>query len=298
MPWTELAQRDPQRRGGAGSAHRRALRLCRAGRATARRCSATTRPSPRSSARAARSTARSRRSARGLLLDRPARAQPRQRDGLVLEHRHAAFRQAMPHAGHLAPLLAQHEFQEAFKNYRDLQFLARNLQGWSEALSVFGDMLANRRKAYAEQLPQVRAQTPQDTELAKLRQRRDLLADELQRADRRGRRRRLLRRHAGRAAGASGRAHARRSQALPAEQQPANAARAPAPCRGRADLGAGAAVPATRAPGGPATAGHRHAADRGAAARARAGTGAEATSRSASRPLPRASPRSTSASRP
>ena len=89
---------------------------------------------------------------------------------------------ALPHAGHLAPLLAQHEFQEAFKNYRDLQFLSRNLQGWSESLSVFGDMLANRRTAYAQKLPQVRAQTPQDTELVKLRQRRDLLADELQRA--------------------------------------------------------------------------------------------------------------------
>jgi chromosome segregation ATPase len=51
-----------------------------------------------------------------------------------------------------------------------------------ESLSVFGDMLANRRTAYAKKLPQVRAQTPQDSELAKLRQRRDLLADELQRA--------------------------------------------------------------------------------------------------------------------
>ena len=89
---------------------------------------------------------------------------------------------ALPHAGHLAPLLAQHEFQEAFKNYRDLQFLSRNLQGWSDSLSVFGDMLANRRKAYAEKLPQVRAQAPQETALAALRQRRDLLAAELQRA--------------------------------------------------------------------------------------------------------------------
>ena len=128
---------------------------------------------------------------------------------------------ALPHAGHLAPLLAQHEFQEAFKNYRDLQFLSRNLQGWSRILGVFGDMLANRRKAYAERLPQVRAKTPQDTDLAALRQRRDRLADELQRADRRGRRRRLLRRHAGRAAGAPGRARATRCKRCRADQQPA-----------------------------------------------------------------------------
>ncbi len=89
---------------------------------------------------------------------------------------------ALPHAGQLAPLLAQHEFQEAFKNYRDLQFLSRNLQGWADTLGVFADMLANRRKAYAERLPQVRAKTPREAELAGLRQRRDALSDELQRA--------------------------------------------------------------------------------------------------------------------
>jgi Tetratricopeptide repeat len=89
---------------------------------------------------------------------------------------------AMPHAGHLAPLLAQHEFQEAFKNYRDLQFLTHNLQGWADNLGVFGDMLGNRRKAFAERLPQVRARTPQHAELAALRQRRDVLAAELAQA--------------------------------------------------------------------------------------------------------------------
>jgi len=62
---------------------------------------------------------------------------------------------AMPYAGHLAQVLAQHEFQEAFKDYRDLQFLARNLTEWREKLGVFGDMLANRRQAYAERLPRV-----------------------------------------------------------------------------------------------------------------------------------------------
>ncbi len=88
----------------------------------------------------------------------------------------------MPHAGHLAPVLAQHEFQEAFKNYRDLQFLSRNLQQWDASLGVFGDMLANRRKAYADRLPQVRAKA-QDTGLAGLQQRRDALAGDLTRAE-------------------------------------------------------------------------------------------------------------------
>ncbi len=62
---------------------------------------------------------------------------------------------SMPHATHLAQVLAQHEFQEAFKNYRDLRFLQKNLQDWRDKLSVFEDMLENRRKAFAERLPQV-----------------------------------------------------------------------------------------------------------------------------------------------
>jgi hypothetical protein len=63
--------------------------------------------------------------------------------------------QALRHGGHLAQLLATHEFQEGFKNYRDLLFLARNLQQWQESLAVLRDMLANRRQAFDERLPQV-----------------------------------------------------------------------------------------------------------------------------------------------
>ena len=65
---------------------------------------------------------------------------------------------AMPHAAHLTRVLAQHDFQEAFKNYRDLRFLAKNLTEWRDKLSVFEDMLENRRKAFAERLPQVMQQ--------------------------------------------------------------------------------------------------------------------------------------------
>jgi hypothetical protein len=88
----------------------------------------------------------------------------------------------MPHAGHLAQVLAQHEFQEAFKNYRDLRFLAKNLQQWDDNLGVFGDMLANRRKAYAERLPQVRAKA-QDIGIDAQQKRRDDLAGELERVE-------------------------------------------------------------------------------------------------------------------
>ena len=66
---------------------------------------------------------------------------------------------AMPHASHLAHVLAQHAFQEAFKNYRDLRFLSKNLQEWRDKMSIFEDMLENRRKAFTERLPQVLEQT-------------------------------------------------------------------------------------------------------------------------------------------
>ena len=64
----------------------------------------------------------------------------------------------MPHARLLLPVVAGNEFQEAFKNYRDLQFLAHNLAEWHENLGVFNDMLATRRQAFADRLPKIRAQ--------------------------------------------------------------------------------------------------------------------------------------------
>ncbi|HEY9024306.1 MAG TPA: hypothetical protein VIP05_08405 [Burkholderiaceae bacterium] len=64
----------------------------------------------------------------------------------------------MPHARLLTPVVAGNEFQEAFKNYRDLLFLTHNLSDWHDNLGVFGDMLATRRQAFAERLPKIRAQ--------------------------------------------------------------------------------------------------------------------------------------------
>ncbi len=90
----------------------------------------------------------------------------------------------MPHARHLAPLLAQHEFQEAFKNFRDLRFLSGNLEQWRASLGTFGDMLANRRQAYAERRPQVRAGAHAEArQLEPLQRRHDALAAEFARAE-------------------------------------------------------------------------------------------------------------------
>ncbi len=88
----------------------------------------------------------------------------------------------MPHMAHLATVLALHEFQEAFKNYRDLVFLARNLRGWEESLTVMGDMLDNRRLAFAQRLPQVRA-ADRSMGIAAHERRRDGLAAELTRIE-------------------------------------------------------------------------------------------------------------------
>ena len=90
----------------------------------------------------------------------------------------------MPHASHLSQVLAQHEFQEAFKNWRDLRFLGANLQGWADNLVVFGDMLQNRRQAYADRLPKILAEAKtSESGLAALEKRRDALAAELSAAE-------------------------------------------------------------------------------------------------------------------
>jgi hypothetical protein len=88
----------------------------------------------------------------------------------------------MPHGSHLSQVLAQHDFQEAFKNLRDLRFLQSNLAEWQDKLGVFDDMLANRRKAYAERLPQIRARAG-ETGLDAQQKRRDGLAGELAQAE-------------------------------------------------------------------------------------------------------------------
>jgi hypothetical protein len=64
----------------------------------------------------------------------------------------------MPHARHLTPVIAGNEFQEAFKNYRDLLYVGRNLAEWHDNLGVFDAMLTNRRQGFAERLPKVREQ--------------------------------------------------------------------------------------------------------------------------------------------
>jgi hypothetical protein len=91
----------------------------------------------------------------------------------------------MPHGGHLAQVLAQHEFQEAFKNYRDLQFLSRNLAQWQESLGALNDILENRRRAFAERLPEIQARE-RELNIMDLERRRDELTNDLAAAEQQG----------------------------------------------------------------------------------------------------------------
>jgi hypothetical protein len=88
----------------------------------------------------------------------------------------------MPHGGHLAQVLAQHDFQEALKNYRDLLFVGGSLDQWAANLAVYRDMLANRRQAYEERLPRVVAQG-RGLGLGNYERERDRLAAELERVE-------------------------------------------------------------------------------------------------------------------
>lgn len=56
---------------------------------------------------------------------------------------------------YLFHMLATHEFQEGLKNYRDLAYLSRNLDGWQDNVEVYRNMLDTRILAYNDRLPRV-----------------------------------------------------------------------------------------------------------------------------------------------
>ena len=62
-----------------------------------------------------------------------------------------------PESRYLYALLASNEFQEGLKNYRELNFMSRNLGGWRENVSAYDDMLDTRREAYNRRVPKADA---------------------------------------------------------------------------------------------------------------------------------------------
>ncbi len=62
-----------------------------------------------------------------------------------------------PESRYLYPLLASNEFQEGLKNYRELNFMSRNLDDWREDVSAYDDMLDTRQEAYRQRVPKADA---------------------------------------------------------------------------------------------------------------------------------------------
>jgi hypothetical protein len=62
-----------------------------------------------------------------------------------------------PQSRYLYALLADNDFQEGLKNYRDLNFLHRDLEKWDQSMEAFGAMVDTRERAYAERLPRTDA---------------------------------------------------------------------------------------------------------------------------------------------
>jgi hypothetical protein len=90
-----------------------------------------------------------------------------------------------PESRYLYHLLAGHEFQEALKHYRSLDFLERNLTSWAGDLDTFGAMLEARRLAFEQRLPPAAARLGQ-VDVEALDSRRDALRARLDGALRSG----------------------------------------------------------------------------------------------------------------
>ncbi|MGD8497933.1 MAG: hypothetical protein PVG82_03435 [Chromatiales bacterium] len=86
-----------------------------------------------------------------------------------------------PETRYLPELMASHDFQEAYKNLRDLEFLRRNLEDWMLSMGAFDEMLEVRRQAYNERLPRVDAYLEQ-VDLDAIRARRDALRNRIETA--------------------------------------------------------------------------------------------------------------------
>ncbi|MDE2250072.1 MAG: hypothetical protein KGL25_01520, partial [Gammaproteobacteria bacterium] len=62
-----------------------------------------------------------------------------------------------PQSRYLYSLLADNDFQEGLKNYRDLGYLAGTLRRWDESMDAFRAMIDTRQQAYAGRLPRADA---------------------------------------------------------------------------------------------------------------------------------------------
>jgi tetratricopeptide (TPR) repeat protein len=87
-----------------------------------------------------------------------------------------------PETRYLTLLMAGHDFQEALKNYRDLQFMETQLTRWTADVGAYRDMLATRRAAFNQRLPAV-LDAPRMRDRAQLMAARDQFAGQLARIE-------------------------------------------------------------------------------------------------------------------
>ena len=83
---------------------------------------------------------------------------------------------------YLYHLLADHSFQEGFKNYRDLTALSHNLEDWRQRIDSFSDMVDTRVAGFARRLPATQARLA-TVNIDALKARRDALAARLAQAE-------------------------------------------------------------------------------------------------------------------
>jgi hypothetical protein len=80
-----------------------------------------------------------------------------------------------PQSRYLDALLADDDFQEGLKNYRDLGYLTGTLSHWDDSMDAFGAMIDTRERAYQERTPRADALLSSDRR-EQLRVRRAALA--------------------------------------------------------------------------------------------------------------------------
>jgi TolA-binding protein len=62
-----------------------------------------------------------------------------------------------PESRYLYQLLASNDFQEGLRNYREINYMSRNLADWRESVSAYDDMLDTREQKYRQRLPKAEA---------------------------------------------------------------------------------------------------------------------------------------------
>lgn len=89
---------------------------------------------------------------------------------------------SVPEMRYLSELMADHQFHEAVKNFRDLIFLQENLRYWLENIHVYNTMLDTRKARYEETAP-VAGKTLKRSQLKRLQSRYDELTESLSNAE-------------------------------------------------------------------------------------------------------------------